>query len=223
MKRKRAATPLPGKPETPLEEVSRLLKEERNKWRKRFAIWGLVAVAFFVNQVRISHVANEAKTAARSAQVAADKAQDATRLVVDQRSESRRNLCLKDQKFARAHNSLVYALAHSDPGRTAAEQAKVDEQAIPHYVAVPDCSPAGIAAFYAGQGGTNPPELPTASTTTAPSTAKPAKQKRTTTTTGPTSTTRRPSTSTTTTFRSSPTTTATPCTGITLPGGLPCL
>lgn len=137
------------------------------------------------------------------------------------RDESRRFNCLKDQKFAVAHNSLVFDLVHGEP-HSAAEQAELDERAAPHYVTVPDCSPEGIAAFYAGQDGTKPPVLPTPPSTVAPTTTvKPTKDATTSTTRRPSTTTSPPTTSTT--IRSSPTTAATPCTGITLPGGLPCL
>lgn len=63
---------------------------------------------------------------------------------------------------------------------------------------------------------------PTTTSTTAPPTSTTARPKRTTTTTRPTTSTGQPST-TATTFPSSPTTALTPCTGITLPGGGPCL
>lgn len=212
-----APTPPVDEDATPLEQLIPLLKRQRRRWRVWFG--GVTLVVLVVGLIAV-----DARSAARDANAAAEKAQTALDLVIAQRTESRLNTCLKDRKFAKAHNSLVYALAHSDPTRTATEQAAVDEQAVPHYVEVPDCSPEGIAAFYAGQGGTNPAVFPSTSTTTttAPPPTTAIKPRRSTTSTA------RPSTSTshattTTTFRSSPTTTATPCTGITLPGGLPCL
>lgn len=232
MRRKRAATPLPEEPPTPLEEVARLLKEERNKWRKRFMIWGLVLLGFFVNQVRISHLADKANTTA-------NEAKHAVMVAEAQKQEARLSACISyNRDLATNLNKLndeVQKLAtdaFADPTgrRTSAEQELVGRFLDQKHTAfeadkVPfrDCSPAGIVAFYASQGGTIEAPPGTAPTTSvAPSTtAAKAKRRVTTTTARPTTSTRR--TTTSTTFRSSPTTTATPCTGITLPGGLPCL
>ncbi len=62
------------------------------------------------------------------------------------RTEARVAACVKDKKFATAHDKLVIALATAGGTRpiTPDIQPKVDEQLVP----VPDCSPAGIAAFY---------------------------------------------------------------------------
>lgn len=101
---------------------------------------------------------------------AADKAQEATDLVVVQRTEARKNTCEKDLKFALAHNKFVNDDADGDlafvvtlitAGGTRtptpetqtlaeAEFEKIEKQRTENLVAVPDCSPEGIRLFYEG-------------------------------------------------------------------------
>lgn len=202
---------------TPLEEVAELLKGQRRRWRRWFAGLMVVVLAMGFFLVRTTQVAHDAKDAAVEAQAAAKKAQDAIDLVLAQRTESRLQNCLKDNRFANAHDSLVLYFAAigekdptTDPGLIADFKAK-------NLVPVPDCTPQGIAAFYAGQGGTVAPTMPAVPAAPSTTSTTKARSKRTTTTTAPTTSTGRPST-TSTTFRSSSTTVPTPCTGVPVPG-----
>lgn len=208
--------------ETPLEELTGLLRNQRARWRRWFGAVLVLVLAIGINQVRIQHVANEAKAAAATAQAAAATAQDAIDQLLAQRIEARVNTCFKDKKFADAHNALVLyfaALGEKDPSTDPELLADFKAK---NLVPVPDCSPAGIAAFYAGQGGTVPPdtgpEVPVPATTTT--TARKARATTTSTTARSTSTSR----TTTTTTRPRPTTTTTACAGPSIPiQGVPCL
>lgn len=68
--------------------------------------------------------------------------------ILEARTEARIATCVKDTKFAEAHNRLVMALATGGGEREIPPevQPKVDEQ----LVAVPDCTAAGIKKFYGG-------------------------------------------------------------------------
>jgi hypothetical protein len=76
------------------------------------------------------------------------KTDEAIHQILEQRTESRKNTCEKDLKFANAHNRLVIAIATGAGTHPISPelQPKVDEQ----LVKVPDCSPAGVKAFYEG-------------------------------------------------------------------------
>lgn len=156
-------------------------------------------------------------------QAAADS-QEAVDLVVQQRTESREINCLKDQRFAQAHNRLVYALATgagTHPVRPQ-DQAALEENTVDE----PDCSPKGIKDFYDGRlngqiqpdGAVGTP-FPNTTTTTSRSTVR----RGSTSTTGTTATSR-PTTSTT--FPSSTKPSDPPCEllpGVTVPPGVPCV
>lgn len=206
----------PDEEQTPLEELTGLLRHQRARWRRWFAGLLILLLAIALNQLRIEHVANEAKAAATTAQ-------EAINLVLAQRTEARVNTCLKDKKFADAHNGLVLYFAAlgekdptTDPGLLADFKAK-------NLVPTPDCTPEGIAAFYAGQGGTNPPPAasePSTTTTAVPRSTTTTRRATTTTSFRPASSTSTPHTTTTT--RPSTTTSTTRCV---LPSiqGVPCL
>ncbi len=135
-------TPDPPDPvdhETPLEELNRLLRDERRRWRARFVGVALIVLIGAAFLVRTSQVATEAKAAAV-------KAQEAVDLVVAQRAEARVTACEKDKRFAIAHNNLVnffLSVPDNDPDPVLRKRFE-DENIVP----VPDCSPAGIAATY---------------------------------------------------------------------------
>lgn len=81
-------------------------------------------------------------------QRAANDSQDAVDQVVAQRTEAREATCVKDKRFAEAHNRLVIAIAtgggtHEIPEET---QAAVDANTVD----VPSCTPEGIRDFYEG-------------------------------------------------------------------------
>lgn len=199
--------------QTPLEEVVDLLRKQKRRWRKWFAAVALVIVGVVLNQVRVESVAN-------NAQDAADQAQEAIDLVLAQRTEARLYTCLKDKKFAEAHNKLVMALATGGGRReiTAEDQPLVDEQIVP----VPDCSPEGIAQFY--EDGLLADPLAAAATTVAPESTSPVTslRRRPATTTS----TSRPSPTSSAPFHSSPRPSDPACTllpGLTIPEELPCL
>lgn len=217
---------------TPLEEVAELLRNQRNRWRKWFAVAGVVLLFVVLNQVRVEGVATKA-------QDAADRAQEAIDLVLAQRTEARLYTCLKDKNFAEGHNAKVISdaqrdndflvLLATDGGRRpiqAKDRAIVEAQMAENnrvrdenIVPVPDCSPKGIADFYErGRQGDTPTVEDTTTTTLAasPTSARATTSTRATTTTGR---------STSTTFPSSPETTD-PCEllpGITAPPETPCL
>lgn len=122
-------------------------EENRLTWYQRTvlvpvsAIWSmvLIASACLVAMVVFGVVTNRT----------ANHAKESTEAIIQQRTESRVRLCEKDKRFAQAHNRLVIAIA-TDAGSHAIApdvQAAVDANT----VTVPDCSPAGIAAFYAGK------------------------------------------------------------------------
>lgn len=175
----------------------------------------------------------------RQQQRSLERAQEAIDLILAQRTEARLYTCLKDKKFAEGHNAKVVSdaqrdndflvLLATDGGRRpiqAKDRAIVDAQMAENnrlrdenIVPVPDCTAAGIAAFYEhGQQGDTPTVEDTTTTTNATSSTR-----RTTTTRGATSTTGR--TTTSTTFHSSPTPTDPACEllpGLTVPMGVPC-
>jgi hypothetical protein len=98
----------------------------------------------------------------------ASTAEAATEQLLVQRSEARLNTCIKDKRFAEAHNAFVTADTASDnafllllatsAGRreiAPEDQPIVDAQIAENnrvrdsnLVPVPDCSPEGITAFY---------------------------------------------------------------------------
>lgn len=101
----------------------------------------------------------------------ATTAKDNAAAIVRVRTDSRVAACQKDKKFALAHNALVRStvdrniqfldLLATSGGRQQVrpeDQAIVDEQIaayksdLKNIVRVPDCTPAGIAAFYAQSG-----------------------------------------------------------------------
>ena len=100
-----------------------------------------VAVASLGMTVVSAFIAVDANGSAEKAQTAVDE-------VIATRTESRKNTCLKDMKFAEAHNRLVIGIVTAAGTREIPPnlQSAVDEQLVP----VPDCSPAGILAFYEG-------------------------------------------------------------------------
>jgi NACalpha-BTF3-like transcription factor len=130
---------------------------------------------------RVEVVAAQAKVAADQAREAAEEAkraiaqaQDAIAQIVAQRTESRIKLCEKDQRFAVAHNLFIQATANGfagfvfnlgelskrpdDPEQNAAVDAEVKRQSDlftasvnKARVAVPDCTPEGIARSYDGE------------------------------------------------------------------------
>lgn len=97
-----------------------------------------------------------------AAQRTGNEAQEAVKQLTVQRTEARIQTCKKDLKFANAHNrlverdkGLVLAIATAGGQRPIppdvqpivdAELAQYDQ----NLVEVPDCSPAGIKAFYEG-------------------------------------------------------------------------
>lgn len=224
----------PTSERTPLEEVAALLRGQRNRWRKWFAVAGVVLVAVIINQVRISNVASDAKDAASKAQEAIDAS-------VAQRGEARLAACLSyNEDLAEIVNGLndevqqlaIDAFADPTGRRTRAESLAVDQFLAAKIAAfdarkVPrrDCTPQGIEDFYARRAAQQAPDglvggsdLPTTTTTAAAPT-----QRATTSTRAATSTTAR---STSTTFRSSPSTSDAGCEvlpGVTIPKELPCL
>lgn len=179
----------------------------------------IAAVALIVMAVFVSITQRQIDTIEK----AAADAQEAVELVVAQRNEARETVCLKDQRFAQAHNRLVMALATGAGAHEVRpeDQAAVDANTVP----VPDCSPQGIEDFYAQRNaeqqqpdGVVGASVPTTSTTVA---RTPSTVRRTTTTRAPATTGAPP-----TTFHSSPETTDPGCVvlpGVTLPPEVPCL
>ena len=167
--------------QTPLEEVAGLLRDERRRWRWRFASVGLVIVILVGFVIRSNRIADDASDAAGEAKHAID-------LVLAQRTEARINTCLKDKKFAEAHNRKVVAdadkanafivLLATGGGRREIrpeDRALVDNEIAENnqlrdenIVEVPDCTPAGIKAFYERQAAERKAAAATTTTVPAP-------------------------------------------------------
>lgn len=222
--------------QTPLEEVVDLLRKQKRRWRKWFAAVALVLMGVVLNQLRVETVANDAKDAA-------DQAQEAIDLVLAQRTEARLYTCLKDKKFAEAHNRYVVSDAKRDNDfldvlATAGGQRAPRPQDIPiietqkaennlgrdeNLVAVPDCTAEGIAKFYEEGELRDPPVPATAAEAGDPSTSSSTTTSRAR---RPSSTTSTVGTTSSAPFHSSPRPSDPACTllpGLTIPQELPCL
>lgn len=146
--------------ETPLEELNRLLRDERRRWRYRFAgvvLVGAIGAGFLVRSNAVADEANKAAT----------KAQHAIDLANEQRDEARLGACnaFNDDLAANVNglNDEVQQLAvdaFADPtGRRTPEQnvqvatfLKQKQKAFENRkVPQRDCTPEGIAAFYAAK------------------------------------------------------------------------
>lgn len=100
-----------------------------------------IAIASLAVTVVTAFVAADANNAAAKAQAAVDQ-------VIEQRTESRKNTCENNRKFAEAHNKLVIGIVTAAGTREIPPSLNeaVKEQIVP----VPDCSPEGIREFYEG-------------------------------------------------------------------------
>lgn len=214
--------------ETPLERLTRLLENQRRRWRMWFGLIALVLALFGADQLRLQHAVDKTNDAAH-------EAKHAVMVSDQQKTEARLSACLSYNADLVANlnklNDETQKLAVDAISGLGGSRASASTQALidrfltnktrafeADKVPLRDCSPAGIDAFYAHQGGTlSVPAAPTPPTT-APSTSTTVKHRGTSTTTRPSTTsTARPST-TSTTYHSSSTTVPTPCTGVTIPG-----